>query len=100
MGFPPQARLLVIAREIETWFLADEEALGDYLGVRVRSFPEPEGILDPKEKLNRIFEKARGEKCGYYEAGTDPAEIAKRLRLEVLERKCPSFKAFKNEVEN
>lgn len=100
MRFPPQARLLVIAREIETWFLADEEALGDYLGIRVKAFPQPERIPDPKGKLNHIFEKARGKKSGYYEGGTDPAEIAKRLHLEVLERKCPSFKAFKNEVQN
>ncbi|MBT9159752.1 MAG: DUF4276 family protein [Dehalococcoidia bacterium] len=99
-GFPPQARLLVIVREIETWFLADEDALEDYLGIRVKSFPKPEGIPDPKGKLNHIFEKARGKGSGYHEAGTDPAEIAKRLRLKVVERKCPSFRKFKKEVQD
>lgn len=98
--FPPQARLLVITREIETWFLADEEALGDYLRIKVKAFPQPEGISDPKGALNHVFEKARGKGSGYHEAGRDPAEIAKRLCLKTIEEKCLSFRKFKKEVQD
>ncbi|MCL0103241.1 DUF4276 family protein [Dehalococcoidia bacterium] len=98
--FPPQTRLVVITREIETWFLADEEALGKYLRIRVKAFPQPEGISNPKERLNHIFQDVRGKSSGYYEAGMDPAEIAKRLCVRTIEEKCPSFRKFKEEVQN
>ena len=96
LEFLPQAKLFIIVREIETWFLADEEALEDYLKVRIKPIPEPERVLNPKGFLNRLFEEVRGE--GYHEEGIDPAEIARRLRLEVVERKCPSFKKFRELV--
>lgn len=34
------------------------------------------------------------------EGGQDPAEIAKRLDLEAVERKCPSFGEFRQVVQN
>lgn len=94
IDFPSQSELIIVVREAETWFLADEEALRD-LGIKVKAIPEPERIPDPKGFLNRLFRRYKGR--DYYESGRDPFEIARRLNLEKL-RKCPSFSSFEKAV--
>lgn len=92
-GFPSKVELCIAVRAIESWFLADERALGDYLGSNVKRFPNPENVSKPDEVLDGVFRKEKGR--AYYKGGQDPAEVAKRLRLDIVEKKCPSFKNFR-----
>lgn len=92
MNFPPQSKLVLAVMEAETWFLADEKALEAYLGAKVKPIPNPEGDPDPKARINRIFKDVKGR--SYYESGRDPLELARRVRPEVIEKRCLSFKKF------
>lgn len=98
MGFETVVSLHLVVKEIESWFLADEEALGDYLRTRIKAVSEPERIDQPKEYLGQIFKESRRE--AYFEGGKDPAEIARRLNLRRVESKCPSFKEFRQKIKN
>ena len=97
-GFEQQAKLCIVVRAIEAWLLSDEKALGDYLGSEVKRVHEPEAIEKPNQILDKLFNKKKGRP--YLKGGEDPAEIAKRLRLQVVERKCGSFKEFRETVQN
>jgi len=74
--------------------LADGEAIGDYLGSKIREVHNPENALKLEEVLDGIFKQNGRE---YVKGGEAPREIAKRLRVEKVITKCPSFikcKAF------
>ena len=93
-----EVKLCIAVRAIESWLLADEWAFSDYLGIKVKTVHNPEEILKPDEFLNNIFKKTKDRP--YIKGGKDPAEIAKRLRLNVVEKRCPSFKEFMAAVQN
>lgn len=94
MNFPFQSELVLATMEAESWFLADEEAIGDYLGVKVNPVSNPESISKPKEYLSRIFRNEKGR--DYYESGRrDTFELARRMRPEVVENRCPSFRRLR-----
>ena len=88
MGFASQSVLVLAVGEAESWFLADHEAISEYLQARVRSVSNPESLLHPKERLKSIFKSHRK---AYNEGGRDPQELAQRMRPEVVAPKCPSF---------
>lgn len=48
-------KLCIVVHAIESWFLADEKAIGDYLGIKVREIHNPENICKPDERLEGIF---------------------------------------------
>jgi len=96
VGFGSDAKLCIIVNAIEAWLVADEKAIGDYLSSEVKAVHNPEEIPRPDEFLNNIFKKIRGRP--YLKGGKDPAEIAKRLRLNIVEQKCPSFREFRAAV--
>lgn len=49
----------VAVREIESWLIADHDALRALMGPRVRSITDdPDGLIDPKRTLLQIAEKA------------------------------------------
>jgi hypothetical protein len=91
--FEEKVHLCIVVRSIESWLLADEAALSDYLGVPVNPVYNPEEIPNPYDYLNSIFKKARD--IEYYKGGKDPAEIARRIRIGIVEKKCSSFRIFK-----
>lgn len=96
-GFRNQVKLCIVNRTIETWLLADEKAIGDYLRTDIEEIPNPEDIDHPAEFLDEIFKRKKGR--SYHKEGTDPQEIARRLDLRKLERRCPSFRYFKRIIQ-
>jgi hypothetical protein len=93
-------KICIVVHAIESWLLADEKAVGNYLNVRIEKIRNPESIYNPSEKIDKIFKKFKGYKRKYYKGGEDPREIAKRLDLENIMEKCPSFKKFVGILEN
>ena len=91
-----EVKICIVAHAIESWLLADEEAIGDYLRSNVRGIYEPENECKPDEVLNELFKKHGRD---YFKGGEAPREIAKRLSLERVTKKCPSFIKFKTFIE-
>ncbi len=93
-GLSPDGTISIcmVIHAIESWLLADEDAIGDYLSSKVREIHNPENECKPDEVLAEIFKKKGRD---YLKGGEAPREIARRLRLEKVLRKCPSFKKFK-----
>lgn len=90
--FNENVKICIVVHAIESWLLADEEAIGDYLKSKVKEIHNPENACKPEEILDEIFKENNRE---YLKGGEDPREIAKRLRLEKVIKKCPSFIKFK-----
>ncbi len=97
-AFPRGIKLCVVRRALETWLLADAEAITTVARARGgRQVQEVQGILedieDPKQKLRSVLSQGRIEL-------TDVvcAEIAAHVRLDRLEYRCPSFREFKPNV--
>lgn len=97
LEFGGKVKLCVVTHAIESWLLADERAIGDYLSTEVKEISEPENICKPDEILEEIF--SRKDKH-YYKGGREPAEIARRLDLEKVIGKCSSFREFSEIIRN
>lgn len=55
---PPENLVLrIVVREIESWVLADHEALRTLIGKRGTLPPDPDALADPKEYLLRLIAK-------------------------------------------
>lgn len=97
-SFPKGIQFVAVRRTMETWLLADEEAVNAVAlsrgGRRVARIQETlEDIANPKERLRRWFSEA---KLQY-----DPQvcrDIARQVKLETLQYRCPSFRSFKQKV--
>lgn len=97
-SFPRGIQVYAVVRAMETWLLADVDAInivGLSRGGRpVAAVQETvENIVDPKERLKRLLS----------EAGLpyDPQvcrEIAQQARIETLRYRCPSFGSFEEKV--
>ena len=97
-AFPRGVKLCVVRREMETWLLADAQAINIVAqnrgGRQIQEVQETlEEIHDPKAKLRSVLSEA---KLPY----TEPvcAEIASHLRIDHLEHRCPSFWTFRQNV--
>jgi len=88
--------ICMVVHAIESWLLADEEAIGDYLRSKVRGIYNPENECKPDKVLNEIFKRYG---LDYFKGGEAPREIAKRLSLDKVIKKCPSFIKFKTFIE-
>lgn len=56
---PAEFVFRVAVREVESWIIADHDALRALMGPRIRSLTDdPDGLSDPKRTLLRIAEKA------------------------------------------
>jgi hypothetical protein len=81
--------------ELETWLLADEGAVNRVAQSRKRTstalaVADPlEGIRDAKERILRMLSQA-----GLPADPTVYAEIASRVDLGIVERRCPYFRQF------
>lgn len=97
-AFPRGVELCIIRRTMETWLLADAEAINTVALARGgRPIQEVKGALedidDPKGKLKSVLSEARIEYTDRVSA-----EIASHLRIDRLESGCPSFRTFKQNV--
>jgi 5S rRNA maturation endonuclease (ribonuclease M5) len=90
---------------LESWLLADEEAVDSLLRerskkpIKVEIISNPESIPKPKDKMNEIFRRTRGIKLGYIEIAHAP-EIASRVKIGKLEEKCESFREMMKKIKN
>ncbi len=61
-GKPDDLLLRVAVREVESWLLADHQAMRQLLGKRVGTLPrEPEELIDPKATLLSLAKRAPRE---------------------------------------
>ncbi|MFQ6075089.1 MAG: DUF4276 family protein [Candidatus Bathyarchaeia archaeon] len=74
------ARFCVAVQSIESWFLADDQALAEVLESSISPIHNPEDIREPKDKIRRIF-RQHGKP---YIAQRDLPELAGKIRLAVL----------------
>lgn len=96
--YPFPVKFVAIVRELETWLLADHEAMSkvavDYSGRTVPRVNESlEEILTPKERLKHLLAQA---KVPY------TAEVARKIAaatdIERLRYRCPGFGKFQEAV--
>ena len=97
-AFSHDVHICIIRREVETWLLADVEAVKTVAqnrgGQEVAEVQETlEEIEYPKKRLRQLLSEAKLEY-------TDRvgAEIARSLRLDKLSYRCPSFRTFMQRV--
>ncbi len=91
-------RLVVIFRELETWLLADDEAISkvtsEYSGRTVPRVNESlEDILTPKERLRSLLAKA-----GVPYTDEVARKIALATDIEKIRYRCPGFMKFQEAV--
>lgn len=86
--------LVVPVQELEAWILADVQAvrkvITSWIDDKALDFPNPEGIKDPKEHLERTIRNKTARPP--YSHATHNPRVADHLNLEQLKRKCPSFR--------
>lgn len=92
-GFDGPACIVVPVQEIEAWIIADEQAINKVIPkFRFKGHPLPESINNPKEWLRAQSRAARSKPL--YSSTTFNPAVAERLSLEVVAKKCPSFRSF------
>lgn len=96
--YPFEIKFILIVQELETWLLADEEAISRVTQFRsgrtVSRINETlESIVHPKEKLKNILSNAKVP----YTAEV-AREIAKESELSKIENRCPKFREFRQAV--
>jgi hypothetical protein len=95
-SYPFPVTPVIIVQELETWLLADSEALSQVTGKSIPELPGSlETIMDPKQRLQSLFSDAN---MAYTTEVT--RKIATATRLEVLEYRCPSFRVFRQALRN
>jgi hypothetical protein len=87
-------KFVVIVEELETWLLADHEALSQVTRKRISKIISPlESIVDPKRRLQSMLSEAG---IAY------TAEVARKIVasaiLERIEYRCSSFRTFRQAV--
>lgn len=84
--------VIVPVREIESWLLCDPDAIRQALNLEhlPKEVPNPEAILDPKNKMRDIIRVASKKSVRYLNTAHNH-RIAAEARLEKL-RKCNSFR--------
>jgi len=86
--------ILIPVEEMEAWILADIASVSKAIPSWKpnKEFSSPERVSSPKEELTRLSRKERSKPL--YNYATDNATIFKYLDLEILKKKCPSFKVL------
>lgn len=97
-AFPGGVQLITVRRTMETWLLADEEAVNSVALMRGGQQVSPmqgtlEEIVDPKETFRRWLSEAKLP----YDAQVC-REIVRQIKLETLRYRCPSFRSFEQKV--
>jgi len=97
-AFTRGVQLCIVQRTMETWLLADAQAINSVAAERGgRRIQDVQGTLedvqDPKKELQSVLSEARLEYTTVV-----CAEIASHLRIDHLEYRCPSFRSFRQNV--
>jgi hypothetical protein len=81
-----------VAREmLEAWLVSDTSALATVLDVK-GALSDPETYADPKAELARLNETAKLPPADLYD------RLAELAGLDAVERRCPSFAEFREDV--
>lgn len=93
-SYPFALKFCVIKEEMETWLLADEQAISKVVGENIPRVSEDlENIKKPKEKLTQILSRP---KVNY------TPEVARKIAAEAepdtIEYRCPGFRVFRQSV--
>lgn len=90
-GFDAIFCALVPIQEIETWILADIMAVTNIIKgwAPTKEIIDPENIQDPKEHLEKM---SRERQRPRYSHAIHNPQIAKYLNLELVAKRCPSFR--------
>ncbi|MEW6675853.1 MAG: DUF4276 family protein [Nitrospirota bacterium] len=97
-NYPFEVKFIPIVQELETWLLADENAISKVTGTRSgrtvsRINKNIESILDPKGRLQNILSAA-----GVPYTPVVAQEITRELNISTVEYRCPGFKEFRQAV--
>jgi hypothetical protein len=97
-SFPAGVGLHAVKQEMETWLLADPEAINSVAASRGgRATPRVPGPLeelqDPKQKLLNVLNRS-----GLDHTAQVCREIAREIDLTTLRIRCPSFADFEQKV--
>lgn len=85
--------IAVPVQEIEAWLIADEMAIKKVIPkFDFKGHSQPEKLDDPKEWLIEQSEAENGKPL--YSPKTFNPAVAKQLRIDVVQKKCPSFALF------
>ncbi|MBK8916151.1 MAG: DUF4276 family protein [Phycisphaerales bacterium] len=94
---PELAFIAVPVQAIEAWLIADELAITQVIpSLTIPQQQSPERIDRPKEWLIGQSRSARSHAAGpLFAPQVHNPRVAEHVRLEVVERKCPSFREFR-----
>lgn len=81
----------VAVEMLEAWLIADTAALGR-VGHVQGAMPDPESTPNPKERLTEFLDEVGEDVATAYDA------IARDANLSEIERRCPAFREFAQEV--
>ena len=93
-SYPFPVKFVVIVQELETWLLADHEALSMVTQKRISEINSPlESLVDPKRRLQSMLSEA-----GIAYTAEVARKIAAATILERIEYRCSSFHTFRQAV--
>ena len=85
--------IVIPVQALEAWILADIECAAKLFRSWVpKPIDNPEGITKPKEHLERLSKGSKGRPL--YSHATHNEQLAKYLDLDLVKRKCPSFRVL------
>jgi hypothetical protein len=89
-------KFVVIVQELETWLLADHDTLSQVARKRISEIRGTlELIVDPKRRLQSILSEA-----GIAYTAEVARKIAAAANLERIEYRCPTFRTFRQAIDN
>lgn len=92
--YPFAPKFAVIVQELETWLVADHEAVSVVTGREMTPVPDPiEGMDSPKERLRGILSGA-----GIVYTAEVARKIAAAANIGRLANRCQAFRAFCQDV--
>ncbi|MFQ6093486.1 MAG: DUF4276 family protein [bacterium] len=93
-GLSPVPLYIVVVHALESWLMADSEALAQVFGQKVKIISDIERICKPKE-----FPKDAVSEIGKtFIFSRDNLKITEYAEPERIEQRCPSFAQFRQAV--
>ncbi|MEM1326865.1 MAG: DUF4276 family protein [Bacteroidota bacterium] len=88
-------------QEIEAWLLSDEKAISNVFHLQrpIKPIHHPETVKSPKEYLEHLIYNHSNKSKRYINTQHN-AKIAERSDVELIAKKCPSFKELLDFLDN